>query len=123
MIVSAALWKEVMFLDNFSCVYCGEHSSELTVDHFIPASLGGPDVIQNLVAACASCNGIKSSRAPYECECVPQFGRHAYVADAFREKQGVVLGRFSVREFARLFNIPETTLRRQLAQSEDSEGS
>ena len=121
MVVSAALWKEVMFLDDFTCVYCGLHESNLTVDHFIPASLGGPDVIQNLVACCASCNAIKSSRAPYECGFAPCFGRYAYVAERFDEADVNVLGRFSVREFARRFDIPETTLRRQLAQIESDE--
>lgn len=79
--LSAALWKEVMFLDNFTCIYCGRRSSDVTVDHFIPVSLGGPEVIQNLVACCAECNTRKGARAPYECGMAPRFGRYAYVMD------------------------------------------
>ena len=117
MVVSAALWKQVMFLDSFTCVYCGEHNSELTVDHFIPASLGGPDVIQNLVAACAECNSIKQARAPYECNFAPRFGRYAYVVKAVENARLVKTApRFSTREFARLVGMPETTLRRKLAE-------
>lgn len=77
--LSAVLWKEVMFLDNFTCIYCGCRSSDMTVDHFIPVSLGGPEVIQNLVACCLLCNTRKGARAPYECGMAPKFGRYAYV--------------------------------------------
>lgn len=81
--LSAALWKEVMFLDNFTCIYCGVRSSDMTVDHFIPVSLGGPEIIQNLVACCSTCNTKKGARAPYECGLAPRFGRYSYVV---REK-------------------------------------
>src|SRR5262245_31411890 len=77
--LSSALWKETMFLDNFTCIYCGVRSPDMTVDHFIPVSLGGPEIIQNLVACCSSCNTRKGARAPYECGIAPRFGRYAYV--------------------------------------------
>lgn len=79
--LSPALWKEAMFLDNFTCIYCGCRSADMTVDHFIPVSMGGADVIQNLVACCSACNSKKGARAPYECRMAPRFGRYAYVVE------------------------------------------
>lgn len=35
-----------------------------TVDHIIPHSLGGPDIIENLRAACWFCNMSKGKRTP-----------------------------------------------------------
>lgn len=59
MSISPKLRNQIMMLDDFTCVYCGYRGADVTVDHFIPASLGGPDIEQNLVAACPSCNSIK----------------------------------------------------------------
>ncbi len=47
------------------CIYCGS-SDELTWDHLIPASRGGPDTISNHVPACASCNSNKGDRDAIE---------------------------------------------------------
>lgn len=47
--------------DNFTCVYCGSTKREdLTIDHVIPQSKGGPNTWNNLVTACKSCNSEKS---------------------------------------------------------------
>mgnify|MGYP006426832579 FL=1 len=46
--------------DNYACVYCGETKrKELTLDHVIPQSKGGPNTWENLVTACKRCNGEK----------------------------------------------------------------
>jgi 5-methylcytosine-specific restriction endonuclease McrA len=45
--------------DNFECVYCGSDKN-LTLDHVIPKSKGGPDSWENLVTACKGCNGEKA---------------------------------------------------------------
>lgn len=49
---------QVLDRDNFTCQYCGEKAPdvELEVDHINPVSKGGTDDLQNLVAACKSCN-------------------------------------------------------------------
>ena len=54
--------------DRYTCAYCagGYRESELTADHVIPESRGGPWSWANLVSACASCNGIKANRTPEE---------------------------------------------------------
>ena len=70
-------FKEVMFLDDWTCVYCGKWDTDLAIDHYIPQILGGPDVIQNLVAACTPCNSRKQGHAPYEVNMVARYGRFA----------------------------------------------
>lgn len=51
---------EVFKRARFRCQYCGARQTDgdvtLHVDHVIPVSEGGTNDIQNLVAACASCN-------------------------------------------------------------------
>lgn len=66
MTVSRRLRFEVLRRDGHTCRYCGASAPEakLTVDHVIPVALGGSDDPGNLVAACASCNGGKTSIAP-----------------------------------------------------------
>lgn len=66
MAVSRRLRFEILRRDNHTCRYCGASAPDvkLTVDHVIPTALGGTDDPSNLVAACAGCNGGKSSIAP-----------------------------------------------------------
>lgn len=51
-------WRE---FDN-SCAYCGHKPadpSELEVEHVVPISQGGPNLLSNIVPACNSCNRSK----------------------------------------------------------------
>jgi hypothetical protein len=52
--------------DKHTCQYCGRRSGPMTLDHVMPQSRGGEDTWENLVAACASCNGLKANRTPEE---------------------------------------------------------
>lgn len=54
--------------DGFRCQYCGhEHDTEdLTFDHVLPASRGGPRTWENIVTACVGCNKKKDNRTPAE---------------------------------------------------------
>jgi hypothetical protein len=63
MAVSKRLRFEILRRDNHACRYCGRSAPEvkLTVDHVVPETLGGSDDPSNLAAACADCNGGKSS--------------------------------------------------------------
>jgi 5-methylcytosine-specific restriction endonuclease McrA len=56
--------------DQYICQYCGEKfiAKELTLDHVIPESRGGPFSWKNLVTCCASCNNRKDARTPKEAE-------------------------------------------------------
>ncbi len=47
------------------CVYCGAEG-DLTVEHMLPRARGGPDVPENAVWVCSSCNSKKGSRRLYE---------------------------------------------------------
>lgn len=52
--------------DRNQCQYCGRHfpTSELSIDHVNPRSLGGLDSWENLVCACIRCNARKGGRTP-----------------------------------------------------------
>ena len=54
--------REILRRDDYTCQYCGQKMSYLTIDHVIPRSLGGAHSWQNLVAACPSCNHRKGGR-------------------------------------------------------------
>ncbi|MCX6685069.1 MAG: HNH endonuclease [Methanoregula sp.] len=43
------------------CIYCGS-AENLSLDHIIPLSKGGPDIISNQVYACRSCNSSKGDK-------------------------------------------------------------
>jgi len=47
------------------CEYCGS-KEDLSWDHLIPRSKGGPDTADNLVLACKSCNSSKGSKGIYQ---------------------------------------------------------
>jgi len=57
--------KNVFLRDNYTCQYC-EKTSNLTIDHIVPKSLGGNDSWQNLVACCVRCNNKKGDKTPEE---------------------------------------------------------
>ncbi len=54
--------REIFRRDNYTCQYCGKHTSDLTIDHVIPRHLGGQQVWTNVVAACSLCNHRKGGR-------------------------------------------------------------
>jgi 5-methylcytosine-specific restriction endonuclease McrA len=52
--------RAVFARDDWTCQYCGSRSN-LTVDHVVPRSKGGPSSWENIVASCAPCNRRKGS--------------------------------------------------------------
>jgi len=58
--------KNILLRDRNTCQYCGQAlaSSELTLDHVMPRSLGGKSAWENLVACCHPCNNRKGDRLP-----------------------------------------------------------
>ena len=68
------------------CAYCGSKQN-LTWDHLIPQSRGGPDTISNHVPACASCNSSKGDRDAIEW---------------FRSRQGVEVPRLVWGKYLKL---------------------
>jgi 5-methylcytosine-specific restriction endonuclease McrA len=55
--------RAVFARDNWTCQYCGARAN-LTVDHVIPRSKGGPSSWDNIVASCAPCNRRKGNSLP-----------------------------------------------------------
>ncbi len=55
--------RAVFARDDWTCQYCGSRSN-LTVDHVVPRSKGGPSSWDNIVASCAPCNRRKGNSLP-----------------------------------------------------------
>jgi 5-methylcytosine-specific restriction endonuclease McrA len=68
------LRKPESFMDRLKketdsrCIYCDSSNPHLAEDkdHIFPQSRGGPDVWDNLVPVCRSCNMAKGDRTPFE---------------------------------------------------------
>lgn len=58
--------RNVLRRDDQRCQYCGEHGHDLTLDHVVPRSRGGPTSWENIVACCRACNARKRDRTPEE---------------------------------------------------------
>ncbi len=60
--------SNVFFRDKYLCQYCGEKfkEQELTFDHVMPKSRGGPTSWENIVTCCNICNNKKAARTPDE---------------------------------------------------------
>lgn len=58
--------ENVYIRDHFTCQYCAIKFApkELTIDHVLPASQGGPKNWTNVVTACRKCNQTKANRTP-----------------------------------------------------------
>lgn len=65
--IQVAMTRQNLFLrDNYQCQYCMKKfpAKELTRDHMVPRSHGGPMTWENIVAACGPCNMKKGGRTP-----------------------------------------------------------
>jgi len=60
--------KNVFWRDGYQCQYCTKQFrySDLTMDHVLPKSKGGPKVWDNIVTSCKDCNGKKKNKTPKE---------------------------------------------------------
>lgn len=58
--------KNVFKRDEHHCQYCARRVNDLTLDHVIPRSRGGPTSWENVVACCKGCNAKKRDRTPQE---------------------------------------------------------
>jgi 5-methylcytosine-specific restriction endonuclease McrA len=54
--------REIQRRDGYTCQYCGQHSSNLTIDHVVPRHMGGGHSWENMVTACPACNHRKGGR-------------------------------------------------------------
>ena len=60
--------RNIFARDSNRCQYCGKRfaTSELSLDHVVPRSRGGPATWENIVCACLKCNVRKGGRTPWE---------------------------------------------------------
>jgi len=58
--------RNIFARDKNRCQYCGKKqpTSELSLDHIIPRSMGGTSTWTNIVCACTKCNVKKGGRTP-----------------------------------------------------------
>ncbi len=58
--------RNIFARDKNSCQYCGKRypTSELSLDHVIPRSMGGKSVWENMACSCTQCNIKKGGRTP-----------------------------------------------------------
>lgn len=61
--IPGQLRTQVFERDEYRCVDCGTHK-DLTIDHVIPESAGGPTEFDNLATRCRSCNSSKGTKVP-----------------------------------------------------------
>ena len=74
---------------GWRCCYCGLRSLDLTLEHVLPASLGGPDEEWNLAAACMPCNADRASKMwPVHADALHAIG---FLTDAEAEAMRVLL--------------------------------
>lgn len=61
---TAQEWRGLKAQYHYRCLCCDKQEPEiqLTVDHVIPISLGGPNVISNIQPLCLLCNSRKSNK-------------------------------------------------------------
>jgi 5-methylcytosine-specific restriction endonuclease McrA len=62
--ITATEWRELKKKYNYTCLCCKRREPEikLTLDHVVPVSLGGRNVIENTQPLCKSCNSSKKAR-------------------------------------------------------------
>ena len=60
--------RNIYARDHNSCQYCGKKlpSSDLSLDHVVPRSMGGKTTWDNIVCACLKCNVKKGGRSPQQ---------------------------------------------------------
>lgn len=58
--------RNIFARDSNRCQYCGRKhpTSELSLDHVVPRTLGGKSTWTNIVCACTACNVQKGGRTP-----------------------------------------------------------
>ena len=86
---------EVLNRDDWTCYYCGKDVKEVGprerhLDHFIPQSEGGVDLVDNLVTSCSTCNTSKNDRMPSRLE-IWQFKIYLKAKAAGSDKKSQIL--------------------------------
>jgi 5-methylcytosine-specific restriction endonuclease McrA len=59
-VLTVADWELVLSIYGAACLRCGK--AEVTIDHVIPTSKGGPNIISNVQPLCGWCNTSKGTK-------------------------------------------------------------
>lgn len=84
---------EVMARFDYKCAYC-QASNNLSLDHFIPISKGGPDCLSNVIPSCQSCNSSKGKSDPlnwFKSQAFYDKKRWLYILKVLGKKSGSYL--------------------------------
>lgn len=75
------------------CFYCGG-DNEICIDHVTPKSKGGSNHVDNLVAACRSCNGSKGAKnlEEYRMHMMVKGSKYGGVINAIQASDLIELG-------------------------------
>lgn len=62
----------LFYRDGMHCRFCGKvlRYDKMSIDHYLPRSLGGTDDVFNLVSSCKRCNCQKQNKLPEDVEAV-----------------------------------------------------
>jgi uncharacterized protein (TIGR02646 family) len=62
------IYAQLLKIYEHRCAYCKRYlqRTEITLDHFIPKSKGGPSTYTNLIPACKECNSKKDNIEPIQ---------------------------------------------------------
>lgn len=64
--LTTAEWENALAHFENRCAYCGEPLDKAHQEHFIPASLGGGYVKDNIIPSCPTCNTQKGNKRPLD---------------------------------------------------------
>lgn len=64
--ITRECWEAIFEVFGDICVYCGNVTHKLTMDHWMPVSLGGKTEPGNLIPCCKPCNSRKGALHPDE---------------------------------------------------------
>lgn len=62
---SSSIREYIKEHDKNECIYCGSQE-KLTLEHILPTSRGGPNIPENAVWVCKTCNSSKGANRLYE---------------------------------------------------------
>lgn len=60
--ISHIEWERLCESFGYKCLSCGKDNIKLTIDHVVPISLGGVNLINNAQPLCKSCNSSKGTK-------------------------------------------------------------